>query len=220
MSETHIDLSIDLVDNTQEQLEKYAVRYVQILDELMSKYPDGGITNVVMAGDIQTAEKMRDLVSAGKMRAADAVNFVGSYARFDFAIAQLTNDQLLDRLPELWIGCDPDDTELSYLALWRAAKKRNNDQIIKDGKALPQNRILYRGQDMKDPLGFSWTTDAAIAKKFAAGAGVRRPNRHPVIYRTGFQRSNVLAFLTGRGESEVILDIERMNLNAECFRTE
>lgn len=66
---------------------------------------------------------------------------------------------------------------------------------------------LYRGQRAEDPIGISWTTKRSVAKKFASGAGFRT-KIDGVVYATQVRRMNCLAYITGRGEHEVIVDVE------------
>ena len=60
--------------------------------------------------------------------------------------------------------------------------------------------------DMERQLENAWTIDRDIAEKFANGAATRQANRGGVIYQATVDRSRILGYLTGRGESEVIVD--------------
>lgn len=187
--------------------------------EIMSELIDKGVPTInaiVQAGDLQSAEMANDMVRRGTPPGA-ALNLVGSYARFDWAVANLPRPQLLRRLPELWIGADPDDTRPEYLALWREAYDANGGNTILDGRPLPIRYgigdakrppvlTVYRGQ-VGDAVGISWTLDHAIAKKFARTGGGRQLVRGGRILKRIVKRSEVLAYLTGRGESEVIIGI-------------
>jgi len=180
------------------------------------------ISAFIMAGDILTGERSRKMVAAG-VSYQRAVHFVGSYARLDFALwAQehgfCTREELLDDLPDLWRGSDPDDMDPRFLTLWHEAWVRNRRKPIIDGRAVP-GRVLtiYRGQDAEDdtfgrdpdrlPVGIAWSLDEKVAQKFANGAALRvshRPN--PVVYVAKVERKNIYAYLTGRGESEVVVN--------------
>lgn len=165
------------------------------------------LTAIVMAGDLQTAEIASEMVDSGTP-AVDALNFVGSYSRFDWAIAHLPKPTLFKMLPELWRGADPDDTKPEYLALWKEAYKANGKRIIIDSKRLAgyASRRVYRGQ-VGDVVGISWTLDKKIAEKFAATGGMRQQIRGGKVLTRIVPLRNILAYLTGRGESEVIIDI-------------
>ena len=66
---------------------------------------------------------------------------------------------------------------------------------------------MYRGGNpFEVRKGFAWTTDPKIAQKFADGAGERIQRVNGVVVVGYVRPSVVLAFLTERGESEVIVD--------------
>ena len=103
---------------------------------------------------------------------------------------------------------DPDDTDGRYLRLWKSAWVANGRHYIRDGRSLPRSgRLLtvYRGQMPEDKFGIAWTTDPKIAQVFANGAGARVP-QNGTVFMAHVHRDHVYAYLTGRGESEVILD--------------
>jgi hypothetical protein len=195
--------------------QKRITRQNEIMGELIAK-GISPITAVVMSGDIQIAEMATEMVVNGTP-ATEALNFVGSYARFDWAVANLPKRTLLKMLPELWRSADPDDTKPEYLALWREAYKANGGTVC-DGKQLPTRYgngaaierpavlTIYRGQ-IGNTVGISWTLDRKIAAKFAATGGGRAPVSGGKILKRVIRRDEALAYLTGRGESEVIVDI-------------
>lgn len=163
------------------------------------------ITAIVMAGDIYSAEQATELVRNGTP-AEDALHYVGSYARFDWAVTNLPKPTLFKMLPELWTGADPDDTKPEYLALWKEAYAANGSKMIYDKHWLSSGKLTaFRGQ-IGDKVGISWTLDKETAKKFAATGGSRQTIRGGRILTRIVKRSDVLAYLTGRGESEVIID--------------
>jgi hypothetical protein len=181
-----------------------------IADELV----DQGVhptTAVIMASDRLSAEDMERRFRAGEITAELAVNLTGSFARLEQARkfvheGWLEIDWLLANLPDLWRGSDPDDTSDEYLRLWKRARVAKG-RLIVDGKLPRFGPIVtvYRGQMPGDPLGIAWTTDRTIAVRFAKGAGGRAPMDGAVVTGT-VARRNVIAFLSERGESEVIVD--------------
>lgn len=171
------------------------------------------ITALVMAGDARSAERSKRWVEDGTHPFDQAINYVGSYARFEFALwgiehGHTTQEALFADLPDLWRGSDPDDTDPRALALWKAAHAANKGRYIRDGRPLPRGRTIrvYRGQDDGAPFGIAWTTDLAIAEKFARGAATRQDNRGGRVFEVNVPRDQVIAYITGRNESEVILD--------------
>jgi hypothetical protein len=172
------------------------------------------ITAFIMAGDRMSAQRARERLDSGEWDVDRAINLTGSYARFDFALSlvdekRLSPEDFYRMLPELWRGSDPDDTNPEYLRLWIAAWKQNGRRTVCDGKP-PAAKFgplipVFRGQMEGDPFGIAWTTNMNIAQKFAGGAGVRTP-MGGIVYRGWVPRKHVLAYLTERGESEVIVD--------------
>jgi hypothetical protein len=64
---------------------------------------------------------------------------------------------------------------------------------------------VFRGQMPDDPFGIAWSLSEETARRFAHGVGVRAPTPMGVIYQGVIIRSRVMAYLTERGEQEVIL---------------
>jgi hypothetical protein len=180
------------------------------------------ITAYIMAGDQLSMERSQRMVEAG-IRFERALHFVGSYRRLEFALWALehgfaTKDVVLDELPSLWSGSDPDDTDRRFLELWHDAWLRNKRKPVCDGRPLPARTVrIYRGQDAlpddyvpnpeRLPVGIAWSLDVRVAERFANGAALRvhrRPN--PVLYVAEVDRKDVYGYLTGRGESEVVVN--------------
>lgn len=195
-------------------LEQWAKEAQEATDKVLAKHPDlNPITASVMGQDFAQAERAFAKVEAGEWDVDRALTLTGSFARLDladrlYAAGYLPLAEYHQRLPELWRGSDPDDTDPRWLRLWRLAWMRNKRRIIRDGGPLPRRRplIVYRGQPENATLGIAWTTDQAIAEKFAKGAGARVPTPDGVIYKAYVNPQMVLAYLTERGESEVIVD--------------
>jgi len=167
---------------------------------------------LVIAGDRLSAERSDRWLAEG-MPFDDALAFVGSYARLDWALraqerGATSRGWLLDRLPHLWSGSDPDDTDPRFLALWREAFARNGHRPILDGRRLPPGDVLtvYRGQFRDAPLGIAWSLDRRVAEAFARSGGLRGAIQGGVVLTRSARRRDVLAYLTGRDESEVIVD--------------
>jgi hypothetical protein len=186
-------------------------------DELVAKHPGlSHVTAFIMAGDNRSAERAYGYLKSGEWDVDKAINLTGSYARLAFA-DRLYEEGLLPlatyhrMLPELWRGSDPDDTDPRWLRLWKQARIRKG-RLIHDGKPLPKRGrvdgqvVIYRGQPADAPLGIAWTTDKKIAEKFANGAGARVPTPGGVVIVGNVHPDAVLAYLTGRTESEVIVD--------------
>ena len=205
----------------QDALQVYAQKQEKIMLELREKYPDlPFITLIVMAGDIASRDIADRFVDEG-MPAIEAANYIGSYARLDWLVEQyekgnLPDDWLLNDFPGEWSSCDPDDTDPKYLKLWKKAWEANRFKMLCSDAGFPLNIAqvdivtVYRGQLKRtDPLGIAWTIDKAIAKKFANGAGLRVPVKGVVLTRR-IKVCDIYGYLTGRGESEVVLDPSKL----------
>jgi hypothetical protein len=188
-------------------------RQNEIAEELLAAQPHLGITAYIIAGDMLSAEKASKLVREG-MAPEKALHFIGSYARFDWAVEHLDPSTLLRILPELWRGADPDDTNPEYLKLWEAAWKANNCKTVCDGQKLPRTKKLtiYRGQASDAPIGFAWTLDVIIARKFALSGGLRGTISNGKVLEGKVDPFNIYGYVTGRGESEIIVDPKKVEI--------
>jgi len=201
---------------TTEELAAYAEAQSAMVSRVLEANPGlPVITAHIIAGDLMSAERASAEVAKG-MPAAKAVNLVGSYARWDWAIQMVAAGRLpeqwfQDNICDLWSGSDPDDTKPEYLAIWRKARTANGG-VIRDGKPLPRGgkdgflRIHRGGSPFGLRDGFAWTTDPKVAQKFANGAGVRTPMANGVVISGLVRPSQVIAYITNRGESEVIVN--------------
>lgn len=216
---THPDFTIDA--EAHARLVANAEREQAIIERLTAKDPSlPWVTAIVMAGDIRQAEDARAMFDRGEIDARRALTLTGSYARWDFAHTlwsegHLTDDEYFGDLCDLWSGSDPDDRDPKWLAVWRQAKRWNGGAMLRDGKAIPTRDKahpfpVYRGQMRDESVGIAWTRDPKTAQKFANGAGLRISNMGGVVIAGMAQRSDVLAYITGRGESEVIIDPARI----------
>lgn len=173
------------------------------------------MTLLTMANDAGTAERATQMVESG-IPFDSCLVFVGSYARIgwmlDMASAGYTSRaHVLDLLPRYWPGADPDDTSPRMLMAWQDAWAANGHRTVTDGDPLPgggRNVEVYRGQGRDERRGIAWTLDINVARRFANGAGLRVPGsvKDPVVLRSRVARRQVLGYLTGRNEAEVIID--------------
>ena len=75
--------------------------------------------------------------------------------------------------------------------------------------ALPERIRVYRGQGLAEPPGLAWTTDRAKAIWFATR--LRSDDSPPPQLISGWcHKRDIYAYLTGRGESEVVIDPARV----------
>jgi len=194
-------------------------RQQKFINSLTEKNPNiHFITAMVISGDLAQAEELEEKCEAGELTGAEVVQLCGSYARWQMALKYLSTEEMLRRCCELWSSSDPDDTDLTYLNHWREWRSMQaNDTPLFDDTPLPAGRQLftiYRGQSRSEPLGFAWSLDVEVALSFARGAGGRAPIPDPVLYTAVVKRADILAYITGRDEEEVIIDIERYQQGA------
>lgn len=172
------------------------------------------VSALTIANDLASMERSVAWVESGEKPFWEAEPFVGSFGRFAFILwgiehGHITAEEVYPDLAEHWRSADPDDTDPRALALFKAARAANGSVILDDpDRPLPAGRLIsvYRGQDEGAPLGISWTTNIAVAEKFARGAATRQNNRGGIVMATKVPRDRVLAYITGRNEAEVILD--------------
>jgi hypothetical protein len=207
-------MSSVITDELMEMLSARGAREAEVARALLTENPNLGITAYVIAGDVISAERATEMVKDG-VPAAKALNLIGSYARFQWAVDNLPRKVLLKMLPRLWSGADPDDTKPEYLELWYEAWNSNcQGAVYDDGRnELPWGELtIFRGQSMASPVGISWTLDRGVARKFAFTGGGRGRISDGVILTGRVMAGAVLAYITGRNESEVIADPENVTV--------
>jgi len=173
------------------------------------------ISALVIAGDLMSADRSLQWLREGKHPFGRADVFCGSYGRLDFRVRAyeeglVTFDEVTEDWADAWSGSDPDDTDPRFLSMWQLAFAANGDKYLRDseGKALPRGPVLhvYRGQDEGAEFGIAWSLDPLIAKKFAKGAATRQHGRNGVVYAARVYRADILGYMTGRSEREVIVN--------------
>lgn len=187
-----------------------------IAEDLMAKDPSlPYMTATIIANDVMSADLRTQEVEAGR-DPKDVVWLVGSFARWGWAVAmvsagKLDADWFSENIADLWRGSDPDDTDPANLNIWRRSFAQRGG-IIRDGRPLPRKgkdgmiTVFRGGNPATVGKGFAWTTDPKIAKKFARTHGTRQAMPNGVVISGLVRPLNCLAYLTGRGESEVIVD--------------
>ena len=206
----------DRTDKLLEQMRQQAERLAPRVEALMAADPQmKPWTAMTIAQDEESLVRAREAIAAGG-NPEHEVNIVGSYARFDAAVELLPPKVLYRDIIELWRGADPDDSKPEFLAAWKAAhaakvgpRPKHPTSYLRDGKPIPgRGRVIevYRGQDAGPPSGIAWSTSSEVAERFATGAATRQRDREGVLLYGSILREKVLAYITGRGEFEVVLD--------------
>lgn len=205
-------------EKLQDEAELYKRQEV-IMQKLQKKHPTWSrVTLFVLSGDLAHSEKVDALFQAGEISFDEAQNAMGSFARWDWLMKQyragtINPVKFHENMCHWWSASDPDDTDKMSLEMFKNARAAspvipNRGQYLSDEhESLPLTEFLtvYHGQDLYEKkIGFAWTLDLAIAKKFAAGAWARAP-RPGFVLKGVVERINILAYITGRGEQEVIV---------------
>lgn len=212
-------------DMIQQMLEQ-SERQMKLAEQLTR---DKGILpplSIIMAGDLVSAERWEVAFKERKVSFRKACALIGSYARFDFAVKMMnecwiTPLELYKDLCSLWSSSDPDDASFVNLSVFRDAFAANGNRILRDEKGmggLARKRVVrvYRGDVFRDaPLGFAWTLDENTAEKFARGASVRMRFDNGMVRSGLVNRNDILAYITGRGEEEVIVPSWSVRLDKE-----
>jgi hypothetical protein len=213
---THMepDVQARLMEAAEREQER-----MSLTRELLDRDPTlGSMTAMIMAGDLLTAKTARQMVRDGEVTATQSCVFVGSYARLGYMVGLmdeglLAPEWVYERLADEWSGSDPDDTNPRFLSLWRAAYAWNRSHYLTDRPeaVLPDTTTLrvYRGQDWAPEAilpGIAWSLDRTVAERFAKGAALRQSHRPGVVIEALALRKDVLGYMIGRKEAEVILD--------------
>lgn len=171
------------------------------------------LTRIIMAGDLRQAQDALSRLRSGDIDIERAMILTGSYGRMAMLVQALDESlvplaKALDLLPQWWPSSDPDDTDPRLISLWESAFSRKGSLVTDEGHDLPRKAWLtiWRGQRTTDPIGCAWSLDRGVAERFAHGASFRTAIANPQIIEAKVPRGIVLAYLTGRGEEEVIIN--------------
>lgn len=150
----------------------------------------------------------------------DVLFLVGSFDRLDVMQLVLNQEPPEVFWPvflQMWSVCDHPWIYQRWLKdVLAAAHKAEpsygyadpDDKAFYD--ALPDRVPVYRGTSRQRLRGISWTTDIAVAAGFACGK--RGPAVNPAVARAEVDKAEVLAVMTDRKESEVIINPHRLRI--------
>jgi hypothetical protein len=186
-----------------------------IIDALLAEDPGMPVpTAFVIAQDLASIERAEEHLAAGEPWLKVASVWVGSYGRLEWIkrlclTGRLQAAEVFPHIVELWSGADPDDTDPFWLGMWQEAKARNGGRhLTDDGIDIPLNPTMtvFRGQPYMAKVGIAWTLDRKVASKFARTGGGRWQRPDGVVLVGQVFATDVYAYITGRGESEIISD--------------
>jgi hypothetical protein len=207
---------------------------------------DGSIGMIVAANDYAGMLRVETAIRNGTMSRDDWQVRVGSFARMEMAarLVAMTQDmswhegwyvrEIFANLCEIWRGADPSDTDPRFEDLFKRAKAHTTRIVpMWDVVQLPvpteigERITVYRGEPqlLVDATktgvgGLSWTTDQPTAVKFATGASMRQPVTRGTVLRGKVRYEDVIAYITGRGEFELIVSPENVYLDGQAIVTQ
>ena len=121
----------------------------------------------------------------------------------------VTEEDYWPLVAEVWIDSENiDQVWHAWRHLWRPARLPTTNRLrLASGEkayaelmAMPEELTVYHGQGVGDTLDWSWTLDRDEAVWFARRFGVGVPE----VLTGKVSRSNIYAYLTGRGEAEIV----------------
>lgn len=197
-------------DQMVDLLMKRARRQIELSGELINQGM-APIQATVVAGDLVSAEEWSERVKNGE-DPTKCFWCIGSYARFEWARKHLPKEIFEKNLIDLWRDSDPNDST-DILPFWESQKTRIGEILI-DENPLPDGDVfvIYRGQAPGN-LGISWSLDQEVAKRFARTGGGRVPIPNGSAYVGRVHRKDVIAYITGRGEQEIIVDPKKISFD-------
>lgn len=109
----------------------------------------------------------------------------------------------------IWSGTDFPDRDLDR-DTWRWLFKVAGFTIDGEPAERPtQPVLLWRGSVPERRTDWSWSTDRAVAERFAAGSGGRPPGR---VYTVLAPPHALLCAYNGRSEAEYVVDTDGLNI--------
>lgn len=171
------------------------------------------ITALVVSGDIASAYRADFALEDGTMGWERCMHLVGSYARGEWVRRHIDSgdiDLTAVDIVALWRDSDPDDSSDWWADTWQAVVSANDGMMLTDSDVpLPveddDTLYIYRGQLAGAPVGLAWSTDRFVAEKFALSGGGRSTMLGGKVLEGTCDPRDVLGWLTGRGESEVVV---------------
>lgn len=217
-----------------DEMQRRIARAGEIRNDLVQADPTlPDVTAIVMSQDLEAAQRVRAAVVAGELTFDQAWTAFGSYARMTGMLALHedgygTRDQLLDGWAAAWPHADPIDNDPRLIDVWRALAGREGHIVLDNAESVwpPEPRgetgtlsddrrysdappiRVYRGQPKGAKLGCSWSLREDVADRFARGAWARTPLTNGEVHHLDIDPMDpgVIAYLTDRGEDEVIID--------------
>ena len=137
-----------------------------------------------------------------------------SYSRLPYLLSLqgfINEHSWLTLLGEIWEICDNIGCYIEALldspfglSLYGGAITEimnEDEQVAYD--ALPEIITLYRGCYQNNKLGFSWSLEADVARKFPQFTRYRQDGQ-PLLVKATAKKTSIAAIKLGRGEAEII----------------
>lgn len=131
---------------------------------------------------------------------------------FEDVMDEMTDQEYWSRLSDIWvdsenIGAQPDRWRDLLLSDRGSRQSFMTDDELAEFAALQPRFTVYRGYSENDQeeFGMSWSTDAGVAEWFARRFA--REDDKIFMEEMEVSKDDVFAYLTRRGEEEIILDM-------------
>lgn len=159
-------------------------------------------------------QKIKALEEALKKK--DYTQFVYLYERpyrleiFKQVTNNLTDTQYWSLLSSIWVDTENQWQNLEQWKKLLSANRPNRHYLMDESEvqllnSLPEFVKIYRGcQKGLNENGLSWTLKESKAKFFA-----KRFSKEGIVLEREIPKSDIIAVLTGRGESEVIWEVKK-----------
>jgi len=134
---------------------------------------------------------------------------------FEDVMDEMTDQEYWSRLSDIWvdsenIGAQPSRWRELLLSDRGSRESFMNENERAELAKLPQKFTVYRGYSENDQeeFGMSWSTDAEVAEWFARRFA--RDDEKIIMESLEISKDEVFAYVTRRGEDEIILDIRNV----------
>lgn len=129
---------------------------------------------------------------------------------FKYIQEYLSEEAFAETLKEIWVRVEVvyNDVNVSKQELVSWFKKANKEYLMDNEERkllseLPDGVLIYRGVRSENyKYGLSWTLDVNTAKWFAS----RFDTNTQIVYKAVIQKEDILAYISDRGEKEIIIN--------------
>lgn len=143
---------------------------------------------------------------------------------FEDVMDQMSDSEYWENLSSIWVDSESIGTEPErWLELLSSERKSRDSFMNKDEQKkfaeLPETFTVYRGYSEGDSeeFGMSWSTDYGVAEWFARRFSDK--TSEIIIEEMDIAKTDAMAYLTRRGEDEIIIDMKTAKKRAISKQT-